>query len=83
MSFDGVYWSTVALRAVAEGRRERGDAAGALTADTDVLQGDCRAMILVDYLKLLGRKPVTCGDVCASGAFRITLLVSQNPGPKL
>ena len=32
VSFDGVYWSTVSLRAVAEGRRERGDAAGALTA---------------------------------------------------
>jgi hypothetical protein len=32
VSFDGVYWSTVSLRAVAEGRRECGDAAGALTA---------------------------------------------------
>jgi hypothetical protein len=32
VSFDGVCWSTVALRAVAEGRRERGDTVGALTA---------------------------------------------------
>ena len=29
VSFDGLYWSAVAPRAVAEGRPERGDAAGA------------------------------------------------------
>lgn len=32
VSFDGLYWSAVAPRAVAEGRSERGDAAGALKA---------------------------------------------------
>ena len=32
VSFDGAYWSSVALQAVAQGRRERGDATGALTA---------------------------------------------------
>jgi hypothetical protein len=30
VSFDGLYWSAVAPRAVAEGRSERGDAAGVL-----------------------------------------------------
>ena len=80
MSFDGVYWSTVSLRAVAEGRRERGDAAGALTALEELARlepGDVesRSKAAARALITRGGEPFTA--LCSRSS---VTTASRNPG---
>ena len=79
VSFDGVYWSTVSLRAVAEGRRERGDAAGATALEelARLEPGDVesRSKAAARALITRGGEPFTA--LCSRSS---VTTASRNPG---